>query len=66
MWQRFGGADVFKQPARRVMLSAYLLNVADTFESYERADSQIEWRRNNPQGADFIDRIKDIIDDGDD
>jgi hypothetical protein len=66
MWQRFGGGDVFRQPARRVMLAAYLLNVADTFDSYERAASQIDWRRNNPQGADYIDRIKDIINDGDD
>jgi hypothetical protein len=66
MWQRFGGVDVFKQPARRVMLSAYLLNVADTFESYTQADSQIDWRRSNPRGADFIDRVKELIHDGDD
>jgi len=65
MWQRFGGSDVFRQSARRVMTSAYLLNVADVFSSYAQVDSQIDWRRDNPQGANFVDRVKDIIQDGD-
>jgi hypothetical protein len=61
--QRFGAGDVFQQPARRVLTSALVLNVYDTFESYEQAESQIEWRKRNPGGADFIERVKDMIGD---
>ena len=61
MLQRFGAGDVFQQPARRVVISAYLLYVYDTFAAYVRADSQLDWRKRNPDGADLIDRVKDII-----
>jgi hypothetical protein len=62
MMQRFGAGDVFRQPARRVVLNAYLLYVYDTFASYTQADSQLEWRKHHPQGADLIDRVKEWID----
>lgn len=63
--QRFGAGDVFRQPARRVLWGATLLNVCQAFEEYEHAPDRQKWRASHAQQTELIEQVKAIIDDDD-